>query len=372
MATVFVQKRNRANRKSYVVYFKDPSTMKLKYYKSFQKQREAQDAANGLRSLIDTGQAPEIQRRKAKLSFLTFYEVGVSLTKEWDDRFNRNNLKKNSLEDYCIRLNVLNRTFGKRLLCEISKEEIGSYINEAATVNSNVTANRSLSIIRKVFSHGAKLKAIVADPSKDVGFLSEKDHERNRFLLPKELDRLLETAGKVRGKYYLPALICLGSEHGASKQEALSLKWGDVDFEYKGRGIIRFFRIKNGRERIEYLMPRTKETLLAWREHQTWMRHRKRITSIKSDLVFCRLDGTPIKRFHKAWRTLCKAVAIDDFHFHDLRHTFCSNLILSGSGLKEVKEMIGHSDISMTDRYSHLTLEHKRLRQEELAKHYSQ
>ena len=111
---------------------------------------------------------------------------------------------------------------------------------------------------------------------------------------------------------------------------------------------------------------------MAWREHQTWMRHRKRITSIKSDLVFCRLDGTPIKRFHKAWRTLCKAVAIDDFHFHDLRHTFCSNLILSGSGLKEVKEMIGHSDISMTDRYSHLTLEHKRLRQEELAKHYSQ
>jgi hypothetical protein len=38
MATVFVQKRNRVNRNSYVVYFKDPATMKLKYYKSFQKQ----------------------------------------------------------------------------------------------------------------------------------------------------------------------------------------------------------------------------------------------------------------------------------------------------------------------------------------------
>jgi len=37
-----------------------------------------------------------------------------------------------------------------------------------------------------------------------------------------------------------------------------------------------------------------------------------------------------------------------------------------------VKEMIGHSDISMTDRYSHLTLEHNLLRQEQLAKHYSQ
>jgi integrase len=73
----------------------------------------------------------------------------------------------------------------------------------------------------------------------------------NQFFLPKELDRLLETAGKVRGKYYLPALICLGSEHEVSKQEAISLKWSDIDFEYKGRGIVRFFRIKNEKERIE-------------------------------------------------------------------------------------------------------------------------
>ena len=90
-----------------------------------------------------------------------------------------------------------------------------------------------------------------------------------------------------------------------------------------------------------------------------------------SDLVFCRLSGKPIKGFYSAWRTLLKAAAIEDFHFHDLRHTFCSNLILSGSGLKEVKDMIGHSDISMTDRYTHLTLNHMFFRQEQLARHYA-
>ena len=53
-----------------------------------------------------------------------------------------------------------------------------------------------------------------------------------------------------------------------------------------------------------------------------------------------------------------------------LRHTYCSNLLLSGSTLKDVSEMIGHSDIKMTNRYSHLTNLHKQLRQNELAKHY--
>jgi DNA invertase Pin-like site-specific DNA recombinase len=72
----------------------------------------------------------------------------------------------------------------------------------------------------------------------------------------------------------------------------------------------------------------------------------------------------------KAWWRALEIACIKDFHFHDLRHTFCSNLILSGAGLKDVKEMIGHSDISMTDRYSHLTLAHKLHKQEQLAEHY--
>lgn len=87
--------------------------------------------------------------------------------------------------------------------------------------------------------------------------------------------------------------------------------------------------------------------------------------------VFGRLNGTPLKRFDSAWRRICKIASIDDFHYHDLRHTFCSNLLLSGSDLKDVKEMIGHSDIAMTDRYSHITNLHKYYRQNKLAEHYA-
>jgi integrase len=81
------------------------------------------------------------------------------------------------------------------------------------------------------------------------------------------------------------------------------------------------------------------------------------------------IDGTPLKSFNKAWWRTLEIAGIKDFHFHDLRHTFCSNLILSGAVLKEVKEMIGHSDISMTDRYFNLTMSHRHAKQELLVEH---
>jgi len=117
-------------------------------------------------------------------------------------------------------------------------------------------------------------------------------------------------------------------------------------------------------------MPRTREALISWLEHLEYMRHRKRIQPVHEDIVFCRLDGRPIKNFGKSWRESCRLAELEDFHFHDLRHTYCSNLLLSGATLKDVQEMIGHSDVSMTNRYAHLTMEHKRLKQERLAEYY--
>ena len=169
----------------------------------------------------------------------------------------------------------------------------------------------------------------------------------------------------------MPALVYLGAEHGASKQEALSLEWSDIKFDADGIGTIAFFRTKNSRERTEFLMPKAKEALLRWKEHLRFMRHRKRIKVKEDRFVFCRLNGTQIKGFGKAWKHTCQIAGIVDFHFHDLRHTFCSNLIMSGAGLKETKDMIGHGDIAMTDRYSHLSGLHKKALQDQLSRRYS-
>jgi site-specific recombinase XerD len=46
-------------------------------------------------------------------------------------------------------------------------------------------------------------------------------------------------------------------------------------------------------------------------------------------------------------------------------------LLLAGASLKDAKELIGHEDITMTDRYSHLTFQHRLSKQEQLANHYN-
>ena len=60
----------------------------------------------------------------------------------------------------------------------------------------------------------------------------------------------------------------------------------------------------------------------------------------------------------KAFNKTCEKAKISDFRFHDLRHTFASQLLMGGGDLVALKEILGHADIKMTLRYSHLASAH--------------
>ena len=61
---------------------------------------------------------------------------------------------------------------------------------------------------------------------------------------------------------------------------------------------------------------------------------------------------THIKR---SWASLVAAAELENFHFHDCRHHFASKLVMAGVDLYAVKELLGHSDFAMTQRYAHLS-----------------
>ena len=369
MSTVVIQKRIGKRGLSYAVIYTNPLTGKKIYYKTCKKAKDAQSEADDLRVLLNSGRLPE--NKKNGLNPLKFREVAESLKAEWKSRTIIRDLSEKSYSDYCNWLNVLERKFGDELLCRISPKDIIDYRNFQVEKNSVISANKYLIIFKFLFSHGLKINAVLENPAKDIKLISEKEHERKNFLFPNDLERLLEATQETRARFYLPSIVLLGAEHGASKQEIIDLRWSKIAFDWNGTGLISFFRTKNKRERTDFLMPRTKDALLKWRDHLQLKQKKKKITPVQSDYVFCHINGERIREFKKAGWKACEIAGIKNFHFHDLRHTFCSNLLLSGASLKDVKEMIGHSDISMTDRYSHLSLNHKSIIQSQLAEHYS-
>jgi hypothetical protein len=68
-----------------------------------------------------------------------------------------------------------------------------------------------------------------------------------------------------------------------------------------------------------------------------------------------------------AWDNAVAAARIVDFHYHDLRHTFASHFMMRGGNVAELREILGHADIKMTMRYSHLSPAHLRAAVDKLA-----
>ena len=62
----------------------------------------------------------------------------------------------------------------------------------------------------------------------------------------------------------------------------------------------------------------------------------------------------------RRFKAVVDRAGISDFHFHDLRHTFASHLVMVGVELATVKELLGHKSFEMTLRYSHLSSRHKK------------
>jgi site-specific recombinase XerD len=209
---------------------------KSKYHGTYRTLEAAKAEKKELVELIDTGKVLKIRKKDAAM--MTFAEASKAIRESWQRRFANYELRKETADGYLVHAKLLDAESAKHRLRIITHDEIVAFCGRVAQQHSNVLANRPLFVLKLVFKHGLLLNAIFEDPAASIGKLSEKEHERNRFLYQPELEPLIASSHKTRAKYYMPALIDLGAEHGASRQEALDPKWEDAAFDYGRQGFI--------------------------------------------------------------------------------------------------------------------------------------
>ncbi len=82
------------------------------------------------------------------------------------------------------------------------------------------------------------------------------------------------------------------------------------------------------------------------------------------DLLICDNNGKHIQRnaIYNQHVRVCKKAELKRIRLHDLRHTFASHWVMNGGSLEDLKEVLGHSTIAMTQKYAHLSPDHLALK----------
>jgi integrase len=206
------------------------------------------------------------------------------------------------------------------------------------------TLQYCFAIIRQIWNMAKRDSLINTEaPTKYVS-IPKIDNKRLRFLSHDEADILLEELKKRSMQLHSMALLSLHC--GLRAGEAFSLGWNDVDLEY---GLLTLRDAKAG-TRQAYMTEKVKDMLA----------DRKQLA--KNKFVFPDRNGKKTKRISNVFVKVVNALKLNSgvtdrrqkLVYHSLRHTYASWLVQSGVDLYQVKELMGHSTISQTERYSHL------------------
>jgi integrase len=178
------------------------------------------------------------------------------------------------------------------------------------------------------------------NPVRKVKFFKEFNTGA-RVVSQGEEERLIRNAAP-----FMQDLIRFGLNTGLRVGEIFSLRWSSVDLQ---KGILNILAQKTGKMRTVPLNTEARNVLEAW------------AVGRKNDFVFYNHEtGKPFVDLKVGFALACRKAGLSDVSWHTLRHTFASRLIDRGVDIVTVQQLLGHSTVTVTMRYTHTNLDSKR------------
>jgi integrase/recombinase XerC len=212
---------------------------------------------------------------------------------------------------------------------------------------------RCLSALRGLFRFACREGTLATNPAADVRS-PKQPHRLPRHLRPGEIESLIEAASgddplSRRDRALLELLYASGLRVG----ELTGLDWTDIDLEARTVRVLG----KGGKERMVPFGKPAARALAAWLE--AWEAVRQNASGA-DEAVFLnyrggRLGSRSVRRILD--RYVEAAALAAGVHPHTLRHTFATHLLEGGADLRTIQELLGHSSLSTTQRYTHVEIE---------------
>jgi integrase len=239
------------------------------------------------------------------------------------------------------------------LIAEMRDELLLESTHQSAR-RSPSTVNRYLAAISHAFTVAMNEWGWVDEnPLRKVTKPSEAE-ARVRFLSEDEQDRLLAACKKSRQKVLYP-VVCLALATGMRHAEIFNLFWEHPTFPPEGgawgivdlaRKRLVLYRTKNGSQRVLGITKTTEAAISLLNRTEG------------SPRLFPGKNADEALNTREAWTNALARAKIEDFRFHDLRHSSASYLVMDGASLAELAEILGHKTLQMVKRYAHLSDSH--------------
>jgi integrase len=228
----------------------------------------------------------------------------------------------------------------------IERDKLAAVVTDKNTPRAGATVVRYLASLSGCLAYAVReLQWLERNPIERVSKPKESAG-RVRYLSDEERTNLLKSCHESSNPDLYTAVV-LSLTTGGRQAEIMGLRWNQIDF--KTRAItLRAGETKNDEARTLPLVGQALDLLQA----------RAKVRKLHDDRVFPtteRAKKSTMLNLRSPWMKALKAAEIEDFHWHDLRHTAASYLAMQGVSPLEISKILGHKTMAMVSRYSHLS-----------------